>query len=103
MVAMTPNIPKDAPQEPQQVAAQNVAAIRRFDGRLRVLCKFIDAVLPRLSSTQCDEIAARFRLGVGDVMSLTDGVAPLAEYHEALLKQTAVLLTALEVHRVTQQ
>ncbi|WP_439891186.1 hypothetical protein ACS7SF_00450 [Ralstonia sp. 25C] len=79
-----------------QVIASNMKSISRFGGRLAVLYKFTTAVLPQLDPAQRAEVAHRLREGVEDAMSLTDDIALPAEYHEALLAQVNVLLTALE-------
>ena len=80
----------------KQVIASNAQAISRFGGRLAVLYKFTTAVLPQLDATQRIEVARRLRAGIEDAISLTEDIALPDEYHEALLAQTNVLLTALE-------
>ncbi|KHK49114.1 hypothetical protein PI87_27010 [Ralstonia sp. A12] len=87
----------------KQVIASNAEAISRFGGRLAVLYKFTTAVLPQLDSTQRIEVARRLRAGVDDVMSLTDDIALPGEYHDALLAQTNILLTALETQSANPQ
>ncbi len=74
----------------------NSEAVSRFGGRMVVLCKFVDAVLPQLSSAQCRAVIALFREGVDHALSLTDDIAIPAAYQDSILHQTNVLLAALE-------
>jgi hypothetical protein len=80
----------------RDLAMLNSKAVARIGGRMAVLCKFVDAVLPQLATTQCRDAARLFRQGVEDAMSLTDDAAMPAEYHAAFLEQANILLNALE-------
>ncbi|MEM5435846.1 hypothetical protein [Paraburkholderia diazotrophica] len=74
----------------------NANAISVFGGRLAVLYKFVDAVLPLLATSQRKEVTHRFRQGIEDALSFGDDLPLPAEYQEALLNQTNVLLIALQ-------
>ena len=71
-------------------------ALSRVGARMVVLCKFVDAVLPELSKSQCKQIARSFREGIEDLLSRTDDIAVPRAYHTTLLEQINVLLTAIE-------
>lgn len=94
-MAASPHISEDDVREYEDALASNSEAMSRFGGRLAVMCKFVDAALPQLSGEQRKEVAVRFRQGIESLMSFTDDIAMPAEYHEALLAQTNVLLIAL--------
>lgn len=101
MSARKQNACPDSVEAYKQVIASNAQAISRFGGRLAVLYKFTTAVLSQLDATQRIEVARRLRAGVEDAISLTEDIALPDEYHEALLAQTNVLLTALEAPRAS--
>jgi hypothetical protein len=63
--------------------------------RAMVLGKFLEAVLPHLTTLQRIEITGAFRQGIEEAMSLMDDVALPAEYHSALLDLTNAILAAL--------
>lgn len=94
-MAAIPNISERDTREYKDALVSNTEALSRFGGRLAVMCKFVDAALPQLSEEQRKEVAVHFRHGIESLMSVTDDIAMPAEYHEALLEQTNVLLTAL--------
>lgn len=60
-----------------------------------VLGKFLEAVLPHLTTVQRAAATRSFRQGIEDVMALMDDVALPAEYHSALLELTNAILAAL--------
>jgi hypothetical protein len=62
--------------------------------RTVALCKFVDAVLPQLTATQCLEASVLFRQRVEDVISITDDIVMTGAHHSALLEQTNILLNA---------
>ncbi|CAJ0704331.1 MULTISPECIES: hypothetical protein [Ralstonia] len=70
--------------------------VLRFSGRLAVLYQFVGAVFLQCDGKQLKAITPAFRRGIEESMSLTDDMAVPAEYHDALLEQANVLLTALE-------
>ena len=83
----------------QHCSGEPCVAISRFGARLAVLCKFVDAVLPRLTAEQCAQIVPSFREGVEDALSRIDDIAVSGEYQTTFIEQTNVLLTALEGRR----
>ena len=60
-----------------------------------VLGKFLEAVLPHLTTLQRVEITQSFRQGIEEALSLMDDVALPAEYHLALLELTNAILATL--------
>jgi len=64
--------------------------------RVVVMTTLIDAMFPHLSVSQRLEVSRSFRLGVENVMSLTDDRIMPEEFHAALLEQTNVFLAALK-------
>jgi hypothetical protein len=63
--------------------------------RAMVMGKFIDAVLPHLTTLQRAEVTRSFRQGIEEALSLMDDVALPAEYHSALLELTNAILATL--------
>jgi hypothetical protein len=63
--------------------------------RAMVLGKFLEVVVPHLTTLQCVEVTKSFRHGIGDAMSLMDDVTLPAEYHSSLLELTNSILAAL--------
>jgi len=77
------------------VMSSSSEAVSRLGGRLTVLYQFVGAALPQLSAIQRIEISRCFRTGIEDVLSHTEDIVLPAEYHEALVEQTHILLSAL--------
>ena len=73
----------------------NTRTISTFGARAMVLGKFLDAVLPRLTTVQRAEAAKSFRHGIEETMSLMDDVSLPVEYHSELLELTNAILTKL--------
>jgi hypothetical protein len=68
-----------------------------------VLGKFLEVVLPHLTTLQCAEVTRSFRQGIEDVLSLTDDAVLPAEYHSALLDLTYAILAALDQESATRE
>ena len=81
------------------LVASNNEAFCHYGARVAVLSRFVDAVLPLLTPTQCVELDESFRHAIEDVMSLMDDTPAPAGYHSTLLKQINLILDALEMRR----
>lgn len=73
----------------------NTKIVSVLGAREIVLGKFYDAALPHLTAFQRIRVAASFRRGIEEAMSLSDDVALTAEYHSTLLQLTNAVLDAL--------
>jgi hypothetical protein len=78
-----------------ELMAANTKKMGALGARAMVLGKFLEAVLPHLTTLQRIEITGAFRQGIEEAMSLMDDVALPAEYHSALLDLTNAILAAL--------
>ena len=76
--------------------SSSVSSVSRLGARNIVLTKFVDAVLPLLTSEQCARIAPEFQRSIGDVMALMDDRRLPAEYHKVLLEETNACLQTLK-------
>ncbi|RDJ97579.1 hypothetical protein [Paraburkholderia lacunae] len=86
-----------------ELVTSNGKAVARFGAQVVVMSKFIDATFPRLTATQCEEIAKAFRDGIDDAMSLMDNITLPAEYRSTLLEQTNTLLNGLQGRSTTRR
>ena len=73
----------------------NTKKVGVLGARAMVLCKFLEAVLPHLTTSQRAEVTWSFRHGIEEAMSVMDDLALPAEYHSALLELTNAILAAL--------
>ena len=78
-----------------ELMAANTKKMDVLGARTMVLGKFLEAVLPHLTTLQRVEITQSFRQGIEDALSLMDDVALPAEYHSALLELTNAILATL--------
>jgi hypothetical protein len=78
-----------------KIVAINTRTISALGARAMVLGKFLDAVLPRLTTAQRAETAESFRHGIEGTMSLMDDVPLPVEYHSELLELTNTILAKL--------
>ncbi|MGF7000981.1 hypothetical protein [Paraburkholderia sp. GAS32] len=78
-----------------ELMAANTKKMGALGARTMVLSKFLEAVLPHLTTLQRVEITRSFRQGIEEALSLMDDVALPAEYHSALLELTNAILTTL--------
>ncbi|AUT64915.1 hypothetical protein C2L65_35460 [Paraburkholderia terrae] len=76
--------------------SSSVSSVSRLGARNIVLIKFVDAVLPLLTSDQCVRIAPEFQRSIEDVMALMDDRRLPAEYHKVLLEETNACLKTLK-------
>ena len=77
------------------IVTVNTRTISMLGARAMVLGKFLDAVLPRLTTVQRAETAKSFRHGIEDTMSLMDDVPLPVEYHSELIALTNTILAKL--------
>jgi len=85
-----------------QLVTANTKTVSALGARAMVLGKFLDAVLPYLTTSQRAEVTKSFRQGIEDALSSMDDVALPAEYHSALLELTNAILAALSQESVTR-
>lgn len=78
-----------------ELMAANTKQMGVLGARAMVMGKFIDAVLPHLTTLQRAEVTRSFRQGIEEALSLMDDVALPAEYHSALLELTNAILATL--------
>lgn len=78
-----------------KIVTVNTRTISTLGARAMVLGKFLDAVLPRLTTVQRAETAKSFRHGIEETMSLMDEVLVPVEYHSELLELTNTILANL--------
>ncbi|RKF35983.1 hypothetical protein [Paraburkholderia fungorum] len=79
----------------KKLAVQNTNTISVVGARSIVLTKFLDAVLPYLTSSQSALVSHSFRQGMDEVLSLMDEYPVPPEHLTALLKMTNSILEAL--------
>jgi hypothetical protein len=70
-------------------------ALATLGAKFVVTARFIEAVLPTLTTGQRLETIQRFRNGVEDAMAMADDLYLPARYHEAFLEQVNTLLGVL--------
>lgn len=78
-----------------ELTAANTKKMGILGAQVMVLGKFLDVVMPYLTTSQRTEVTRSFRQGIEEVMSLMDDVALPAEYHSALLERTNAILAVL--------
>jgi hypothetical protein len=78
-----------------ELTAANTKKMGILGAQVMVLGKFLEVVMPHLTTSQRAEVTRSFRHGIEEVMSLMDDVALPAEYHSALLERTNAILAAL--------
>ena len=78
-----------------KIVTVNTRTISTLGARAMVLGKFLDAVLPRLTTVQRAETAKSFRHGIEETMSLMDEVLVPVECHSELLELTNTILANL--------
>ncbi len=83
-------------QELETLFKANGAMLSEYGGRIVVLLRFVEVVLPALDDAQCSEVERELRREIEAVFSLTDDVPMPSGYHAALLNQTNSLLNALK-------
>jgi hypothetical protein len=71
-------------------------AISRFGASVVVMTKFVEAVLPQLSTAQIERTIQSFRAQVGEAMAVADDVLLPGEYRTTLIEQANVLLARLD-------
>jgi hypothetical protein len=71
-------------------------AISRFGASVVVMTKFVEAVLPQLSTAQIERTIQAFRAQVGEAMAVADDVLLPGEYRTTLIEQANVLLARLD-------
>lgn len=76
----------------------NMKTMSMLGAWVTVLGRFLDAVLPHLTTLLRIEIKQSFLQGIDDVMSLMDDVPLSANYHSTLLELelTNIILSALD-------
>jgi hypothetical protein len=82
-------------------------AISRFGASVVVMTKFVEAVLPQLSTPQIERTILAFREQVSEAMAVADGALLPGEYRTTLIEQANVLLARLDggaagAHRGTE-
>ncbi|CAG9266903.1 hypothetical protein [Paraburkholderia unamae] len=70
-------------------------AISRFGASVVVMTKFVEAVLPQLSTPQIERTIQAFRAQLGEAMAVADDVRLPGEYRTTLIEQANVLLARL--------
>ncbi|MCP3723527.1 hypothetical protein M3I53_10350 [Paraburkholderia sp. CNPSo 3272] len=70
-------------------------AISRFGASVVVMTKFVEAVLPQLSTAQIERAILAFRAQLGEAMAVADDVLLPGEYRATLIEQANMLLTRL--------
>ena len=78
-----------------ELMAANTKKMGVLGAQVLVLGKFLEAVLPHLTTLQRVEITRSFRQGIEETLSLMDDVPLPAEYHSALLELTNAILASL--------
>lgn len=73
----------------------NVEAVAILGARTVVLTKFLDAATLRLTAPQRVEVAASFRRGIEDALSMTDDIPLPAKYQDTLLQLTNTIVKSL--------
>jgi len=86
----------DALDLAKRLVNENTHAISVIGARAIVLTKFLDAVLPYLTTSQSVMISNAFRQGLDEVLSLMDDVTVPPEHLAALLEMTNSILRALK-------
>lgn len=70
-------------------------AISRFGASVVVMTKFVEAVLPQLSSAQIESTILAFRALLGEAMTVADDVLLPGDYRTTLIEQANMLLARL--------
>ncbi|WP_321923819.1 hypothetical protein [Paraburkholderia guartelaensis] len=70
-------------------------AISRFGASVVVMTKFVEAVLPQLSTAQIERTILAFRAQLGEAMAVADDVLLPGEYRATLIEQANMLLARL--------
>ncbi|MEM5447717.1 hypothetical protein [Paraburkholderia guartelaensis] len=70
-------------------------AISRFGASVVVMTKFVEAVLPQLSTAQIDRTLLVFRAQLAEAMAVADDVLLPSEYRATLIEQANMLLARL--------
>lgn len=70
-------------------------AISRFGASVVVMTKFVEAVLPQLSTEQIERTILAFRAQLGEAMAVADDVLLPGEYRATLIEQANMLLARL--------
>ena len=70
-------------------------AISRFGASVVVMTKFVEAVLPQLSTAQIERTIFAFRAQLGEAMAVADDVLLPGEYRATLIEQANMLLARL--------
>jgi hypothetical protein len=78
-----------------ELMAANTKKMGVLGAQVMVLGKFLEAVLPHLTTSQRAKVTRSFRQGIEETLSLMDDVPLPAEYHSALLERTNAILAAL--------
>ncbi|CAD6554077.1 hypothetical protein LMG27952_05540 [Paraburkholderia hiiakae] len=70
-------------------------AISRFGASVVVMTKFVEAVLPQLSTAQIERTILAFRAQLGEAMVVADDVLLPGEYRTTLIEQANMLLARM--------
>jgi hypothetical protein len=79
----------------REMVARNTHTLSVIGARSIVLTKFLDAVLPYLTTSQSVIVSHSFRQGIDEVLALLDDVPVPPEHLATLLEMTSSIQNAL--------
>jgi hypothetical protein len=80
----------------KSLAIQNTQTISVVVARSIVLTRFLDAVLPYLTTSQSVMVSHSFQQGIDEVLSLMDGIPTPPAHQAALLEMINSILESLK-------